>query len=109
MTFVETAKTKEKIFFDSSETYDPDKDNLTYLWDFGNGKDSNIASPVYSYKSSGKYMVTLTVSDGEFTDIATGIIAIKAKSDGSPGFEILLLIIAIALVLFISKKRNLLS
>ena len=106
MTFVEIARIKDQIFFDSSQTYDPDGDNLTYLWDFGNGQISTIDSPVYKYKSRGSYEVTLTVSDGEFTDTATGIITIKPKkSSGSPGFELILLIIAI-IIFFINIKRN---
>jgi parallel beta-helix repeat protein len=106
ITFVETAKTGNQIFFDSSQTYDPDGDNLTYLWDFGNGQNSTTDSPVYRYTSSGNYVITLTVSDGEYTDIATGAITIKAKSSESPGFELILLIIA-AIVMYIIKKRKL--
>jgi len=108
MSFVETAKTKDKIFFDSSDTYDPDWDNLTYFWEFGNGQTSIEPSPIYSYKSRGNYLVTLTVSDGEYTDIATGIIKIKARdSGGSPGFEIFLLVIAFAFTMFVKKKSKL--
>jgi len=108
MDFVETAKTKDKIFFDSSESYDPDKDNLTYFWDFGNGKNSIEPSPVYSYKSPGNYLVTLTVSDGEYTDIATGVIKIKQKeSSGIPSFELILFINAVAIILLINRKRKL--
>lgn len=107
MTFVETARIGDQVFFDSSQTYDPDGDNLIYLWDFGNGQNSTIDSPVYKYKSRGSYEVTLTVTDGEYTDTATGIITIKAKkSSGSPGFELLFLIFAM-IIFFIIKKRKL--
>ncbi len=33
----------------------------SYLWDFGNGVTSNQASPVYTYTTTGDYVVTLTV------------------------------------------------
>jgi len=105
MIFVETARAGEQIYFDSSETYDPDGDDLTYLWDFGNGQNSNSTSTSYKYPQRGTYAVTLTVSDGEYSDIATGVIKIKAKkSSGSPGFELLFLIIAM-IILFINRKR----
>jgi hypothetical protein len=35
----------------------------TYTWDFGDGTTSSLQDPVHSYKTSGKYTLTLTVTD----------------------------------------------
>ena len=105
MTLAETAKTGEQILFDSAETYDPDGDDLEYLWEFGNGVSSAEESPSYSYSRPGTYVVNLTVSDGEFSDTDSAVITIKAKkSSSAPGFEIMLLIAAAAIILIINKK-----
>src|SRR4029453_13691986 len=50
--------------FDASGSSDPDNDNLTYSWDFGDGKDGTGVSPTHTYASDGQRKVTLTVSDG---------------------------------------------
>jgi PKD repeat protein len=41
---------------------------LTYEWDFGDGLKRTIKNPIHSYSSSGTFTVTLSVSDGTFTD-----------------------------------------
>ncbi|MFI8604325.1 PKD domain-containing protein, partial [Cellulophaga baltica] len=51
----------ENFYADSSS--DPDGDNLTYLWDFGDTTTSNIINPTHSYTTVGIYTVTLTVTD----------------------------------------------
>ncbi|QXP54747.1 PKD domain-containing protein [Cellulophaga sp. HaHa_2_95] len=51
----------ENFYADSSS--DPDGDNLTYLWDFGDTTSSNLINPTHSYTTVGIYTVTLTVTD----------------------------------------------
>lgn len=55
------------VIFDASETYDPDGDPLTFVWDFGDGGSDIGAttSHIYSAPSSEpySYTATLTVSD----------------------------------------------
>ena len=41
---------------------------LTYLWDFGDGTTSTLASPTHTYSALGNYMICLTISDGTCTD-----------------------------------------
>lgn len=37
--------------------------NLTYIWDFGDGNFSNLATPAHTYATAGNYNVCLTVID----------------------------------------------
>ncbi len=50
--------------FDASASSDPDKDALTYVWDFGDGQTGSGATVTHTYASAGKYNVALTVWDG---------------------------------------------
>ncbi len=52
-----------EVQFVSNGTYDPDNEELTYTWDFGDNTTSNEVSPKHEYKDSGTYNVKLTVSD----------------------------------------------
>jgi outer membrane protein assembly factor BamB len=64
----------QTVNLDGSSSYDPDEDDLTYQWDFGDGSSTdwqNSATITHSYSESGDYIVTLTVSDGSLTDSET--------------------------------------
>lgn len=54
------------VIFDSSDTIDPDQDELKYFWDFDDGFYSEFPNPDHIFGKSGKYLVTLVVNDGEF-------------------------------------------
>ncbi len=57
------------VQFDGSDSSDPDGDDLSYNWDFGDGETSNAVSPTHQYAGSGTsaartYEAVLTVDDG---------------------------------------------
>ena len=56
------------VLFDGSGSSDPDGDQLTYLWDFGDGSSSTEMSPAHSFSAAGTYSVILTVYDGKNPD-----------------------------------------
>ncbi|MFA4991333.1 MAG: PKD domain-containing protein [Candidatus Omnitrophota bacterium] len=49
--------------FDAAKSYDPDDQELSYLWDFGDGTTSDQVRTMHTYKDAGKYLVKLTVTD----------------------------------------------
>lgn len=49
-------------------------ESLDYLWQFGDGITSTLASPSHSYSATGSYTVTLIISDGEDVMSETAVI-----------------------------------
>jgi len=69
-----------KLVFVSS--FQDDSSTVIYHWQFGDGGESRHKNPIHSYKRSGKYAVTLRITDGgkKFTEIEKKIrIAPKPK------------------------------
>jgi PKD repeat protein len=52
------------VQFDGSGSSDPDSDNLSYQWNFGDGNVGTGVAPLHTYASAGSFTVTLVVSDG---------------------------------------------
>ena len=52
--------------FDATTSEDPDRDDLTYRWDFGDGATADGATAAHAYADAGAdRTVTLTVGDGQ--------------------------------------------
>ncbi|MDD5265098.1 MAG: PKD domain-containing protein [Candidatus Bipolaricaulis sp.] len=79
----------DPVWFDASESYDPDGEIVEYLWDFGDGETDEGATVSHEYTSahgSGwKPVVTLTVvdEDGGVGTVDTKIIVVGCDSCGS--------------------------
>ena len=58
-------------------------DNLTYVWDFGDGQTSVEHSPVHEYSAPGEFTVTLTTTNPFGVDIKTD--TVSATSPGGGG------------------------
>src|SRR5262249_8466081 len=73
--------------FDGSRSFDPESDELTYHWDFGDGTTSTDIAPQHTYASADQpRVVTLTVSDGQKP--GTGTLTMRAgpqPEGGAPG------------------------
>lgn len=100
------------ISFNASGSYDPDGDEIvSYEWDFGDGTNGTGVTIEHTYKSVGNYTVNLTLTDSEEnpSTVSTYVNVSLPPSDqdgnggedgGTPGFELLLAVMAIVLVLF---------
>jgi glucose/arabinose dehydrogenase/PKD repeat protein len=52
------------IALDGSDSFDPDNDPITFVWNFGDGSPvSTETRPQHQYSALGQYSVTLTVTD----------------------------------------------
>ncbi len=55
----------QPVTFDASDSYDPDGDIVSYVWDFGDETAGNGKTIEHVYAGSGSFMVSLTVTDRE--------------------------------------------
>ena len=73
----------QRIVFNASISEDPDKGELRYFWDFGEGREPEawkIQNAKHVYEESGKYEVTLKVEDDKgATSANTSIIEVWPK------------------------------
>lgn len=53
--------------FDGSGSRDPNKDNVTYVWDFGDGTTGSGERTTKRFDRPGAFLVRLTVSDGKLS------------------------------------------
>lgn len=59
---------------------DPERSELNYTWDFGDGGTAQGRLANHAYTGPGKYVVTLIVSDGEFSHYSHIDITVKSES-----------------------------
>lgn len=99
-------KVNTNIFF-KSESTDTDGSIVSWHWDFGDGSSSTQQNPSHKYTKAGTYTVTLTVMDNYGDeDSATKTLTIESAGGGSntPGFEIILVFVALLALIGAKKK-----
>ena len=101
------------VEFDASEAYDKDGNIISYYWDFGDGANDTDITTSHKYNEDGKYTVKLYVTDDEGAKgFSSKVIDIELSSnggknaEGTPGFELLFLILAATIVVVWMKKRK---
>ena len=67
----------EMFTFDGTTSNDPDYDELTYSWDFGDGNTSCESTVSHCYPAAGTYTVSLTVNDGQSSDTDTCLVLVS--------------------------------
>jgi PKD repeat protein len=74
------------VQFTGSDSLDPERGELSYEWDFGDGSaGSSVADPSHVYATAGTYTATLTVSAGGGRDDSASVevrVAAPACDDG---------------------------
>lgn len=60
------------VDFDGTESFDPDGDPITYIWDFGDGESATGPSARHLYRTPGVYNVVLDVSDDKGNSRSVG-------------------------------------
>jgi len=78
----ETVYTGESIYFNASDSYDPDGTIVSYFWDFGDGSNASGLTVDHAYVDDGVYTVTLTVTDDR--DATSSTNATKTVLNRSP-------------------------
>jgi len=96
----------QQISFDGSHSDDPDGSITNYTWNFGDETYGYGVAPKHSYSSRGTYTVTLTVTDdsGEQRSSSTTVTVVSGSQ--TPGFELLITIFAILILLLRKKHGN---
>ncbi len=84
----------QTVHFDSSNSTDPDGDDLTYEWNFGdpysepgNPNTADDANPEHIYRNPGSYDVNLIVDDGRGKN-DTYEVTITVEEDTTPEVEL---------------------
>jgi len=80
----------------------------SYRWEFGDGTTSTEKSATHTYDSAGNYNYTLTVTDSSGESVSdTGkieIIDTDEDENGTPGFELIILIAAFAIIVLWKRR-----
>jgi|SRR6266571_35572 len=89
-----TASMGTPVQFDAKTSHDPDNDQLSYNWTFGDGSRAEGLDPTHTYSSAGNFTVTLTVIDsgtnpGPLSDTKSLSISIQPTTiQKSPGLPV---------------------
>jgi peptide/nickel transport system substrate-binding protein len=87
----ESTNVSETLLFRGSAT-DPDRDALTFIWNFGDNSTGTGANTPHAYSIPGRYVILLTVSDGRggeaTNDAALLFVVVRPRlSDVAPPLE----------------------
>jgi len=107
------ANPNESIMFVGTDSYDADGHIISYYWNFGDGTNGTGAVITHHYANPGNYTVSLKVTDddGLFNSSQTTVIfnalpnSIE-KNNETPGFEIVIVLLSIALIVLSRKLSN---
>lgn len=59
-------------------------DNLSYLWNFGDGGTTTTSNPTHTFQA-GTWEVTLTVTNDNGTDVSSAVVVATPSSGGGYG------------------------
>ena len=109
-----TATTDDTMQF-TDISIDTDGTITSFLWNFGDETSSTSKNPKHRYTSNGAYSITLEITDNDgATDLISKTILVEkphsnetgnGTNKGTPGYELIIVVCAIALVLLWKRKR----
>ena len=99
----ESPKVGEEINFTDLSS-DLDGNVVEWRWDFGDGNIAYTEDASHSYDKAGEYKVTLYVKDDKGAK-SNYTLTINVKEKEMPGFEILVLLIAMMVAVFMRLKK----
>jgi len=70
--------------FDASGSTDPDNENISYFWDFGDGNTSTNQIQEHTYDESGDYNVTLSITDNSGLECGTALTSQTVRANIPP-------------------------
>ncbi|MDW6003569.1 glycoside hydrolase family 6 protein [Vibrio mangrovi] len=73
-----------EVNFSAGGSTDADGDELTYIWDFGDGSTGVGRDATHTYTDPGEYTAKLTVSDGTGVDTANVVINVTTEAGNTP-------------------------
>ena len=85
-TVVTSAKEFQNLTFDASASSDA-SGIASYFWDFGDGTNSTLASPVHSYSEIKTFTVKLTLTDNA-GNVANTTYSLKVESSARPDLRV---------------------
>jgi len=98
----------KKIDFDVEDDLGG-QEPYSFNWDFGDGSTSTQQITTHTYNNQGVYNYTITVTDSSsppVTESDSGTIEIVGEEDDdTPGFELIIAIVAIGLIFIWKRKR----
>ena len=74
------ALVNQETSFDASNSLDLDNDKLIFFWNFGDGATDTEKISKHTYLYPGQYIVSLLISDGEFSDLDIITVNIYSQS-----------------------------
>jgi O-glycosyl hydrolase len=76
------------VIVDASSSFDPDGDQVTYGWTFGDSTDgSTAATASHTFNNAGTYTIRLTVADGRGETAADSLKLTVPATDGDVGVQ----------------------
>jgi PKD repeat protein len=107
-----TAMVNDTIQF-TDTSIDTDGTITSYLWNFGDGTNSTSKNPRHRFTINGTYSITLEITDDDgATDLTSKAILVDKDltdtngGNGTPGFELVFVMGAIAVALFLWRKNR---
>ncbi len=100
----------QEIIFDASWSYDPDGSITLYEWDWNNDgiyeENHTTLTAINSWSKEGSYPVTLKVIDNTSAISIKTITVTVGRESGAPGFEMVIILCAIVIIILIWKKKS---